>query len=137
MVGQQPPWHSHPDCHGGCVTLQYGHKTNFFLTLYFSIMSRNHPDGSEVTLNQEIAMKRKKQDPQDLELRKSHIVISIIRAQEEADRVLRQCERLEAQEGCIAEASHCREVANYHQRKANCYMKKYELLKRRQSLEEH
>lgn len=81
-------------------------------------------------------MKRNEKDPQDPELVKSHLIVSIIRTQEEADRVLKECEKLESLKSHIMEAIHCRKTAEYLQRKANCYVKKYLVQKKRQSGEE-
>ena len=79
-------------------------------------------------------MEHTEEDPRKREILKGHLVVAIIRAQEEADRAEAECRKPQEISGREGEGARlCRKKVESLQRKAACYMKEYESLKKKDS----
>jgi hypothetical protein len=62
---------------------------------------------------------------------KGHLIASVIRLQEQSDRVRTECVKLEETSGYEAEEAYrCHESADHLQRKADRYVRRYMMLKK-------
>jgi hypothetical protein len=73
-------------------------------------------------------MPHKEEDLEKRDILMGHLVVSIIRVQEEADRTLMECKKFEDTSG--REGGICRRKAKNLERKAACYLEKYESLRK-------